>query len=219
MTPEPVDPVVLERIGASLRSNLRPVRPLPPAGWMVGGSLAIFAVCSIAGAARLGFFGWHKLTPSALGLIFPALTALALLAAAASVNAMIPGSKRPAHPALLMAAGCLLMAAIFALLFHDYRTDSFVHQGVSCLKAGLLWAAPTAGAVWLVLRRGFAVDGGAAGLAIGTLAGLAGLTVLELHCPNFRMAHIVVWHVAVVPISALAGYFFGSKRRAAELMQ
>ena len=33
------------------------------------------------------------------------------------------------------------------------------------------------------------------------------------------MPHVVVWHVAVVPIAALAGYLVGSKRKAAELMQ
>jgi hypothetical protein len=181
--------------------------------------LAIFLAVSIAGGALLGFYGLEKLTPVAIGLIFSPLAVVAVLGAAATVNSMIPGSKRPAHPAILMAAGCVLMEAIFALLFRDYRTDSFVRQGLVCLKAGLIWTTPTALAVWLVLRRGFAVDSRAAGAAIGSLAGFAGLAVLELHCANFRVAHILVWHVAVVPIAALAGYLVGSKRKAAELMQ
>jgi negative regulator of sigma F NrsF-like protein len=219
MTPPPVDPVLLDRIAGSLRSDLRPVRPLPSAGWIVAGLVALFVCIALAGASVLGFYGFHRLTPGAIALIFPPLAGLALLAAAASANATIPGSKRPLHPAVLMAAGCLLMESIFALLFRDYRTDLFVRQGTACLKAGLMWAAPTAVGVWLILRHGFAVNQRAAGLAMGTLAGFAGLTVLELHCPNFRMPHIVVWHVAVVPIAALAGYFLASKRRAAELMQ
>ena len=219
MTPEPVDQALLDRIGASLRANLRPVRPLPSTGWMVATLLAIFLAVSIAGGVLLGFFGLHKLTPQAIALIFSPLAVVAVLGAMASVHSMIPGSKRLAHPAILMAAGCVLMEAIFALLFRDYRTDSFVLQGTICLKAGLIWATPTALAVWLVLRRGFAVDSRAAGAAVGSLAGFAGLTMLELHCPNFRMPHIMVWHVAVVPIAALAGYLVGSKRKAAELMQ
>ena len=97
------------------------------------------------------------------------------------------------------------MAGVFAFLFHDYRTDSFVHQGIACLEVGLLWAAPAAAGAWLLLRRGFAVDHKAAGVAAGTFAGLTGVTVLELHCPNLRMPHIVVWHLAVLPIAALAG--------------
>jgi len=93
---------------------------------------------------------------------------------------------------------------------------------VACLKAGLAWSLPAGVLSWLVLRRGFAVDRTAAGIAAGAFAGLAGLTVLELHCPNFRLPHVAVWHVAVPPLVALAGwalYFFGSKRSAAELMQ
>ena len=45
----------------------------------------------------------------------------------------------------------------------------------------------------------------AAGLAAGTLAGLAGLTMLEFHCANFNAMHVMVWHTAVVPVSGLVG--------------
>jgi hypothetical protein len=219
MTPEPVNQVLLDRIGASLRANLRPVRPLPAARWLVASVLLIFVAVSITGGAVLGFYGLHKLSPDAIAFIFSPLAVMVVVGATASVSSMIPGSKRPVHPAILMAAGCLLMDAMFALFFRDYRTDSFVPQGIACLKAGLIWATPAALGVWVVLRRGFAVDSRAAGAAIGSVAGFAGLTVLELHCPNFRMPHIVVWHVAVVPVAALAGYLVGSKRKAAELIQ
>jgi hypothetical protein len=57
-----------------------------------------------------------------------------------------------------------------------------------------------------VLRRGFAVNPAGAGLAAGTLAGLAGLLMLEIHCPNFRAPHVMVWHTAVVPVSAVTGW-------------
>jgi hypothetical protein len=38
---------------------------------------------------------------------------------------------------------------------------------------------------------------------------LAGVGVLELHCPNFEAAHILVWHTAVVPVSGAAGAIVG----------
>jgi hypothetical protein len=58
---------------------------------------------------------------------------------------------------------------------------------------------------WVLLRRGFAVNPVAAGLAGGALAGLCGVTMLELHCANFQALHILVWHTAVLPVVAAAG--------------
>jgi hypothetical protein len=219
---EAPDSALTERIAASLARDLKPVRPLPPPGATVSGLLVVFLAVVSLGATKLGYFGLARLSPGAIALIFPALAGLALLAAAASVNAMIPGGKQPFHPAALMAGACAIMAAAFTLVFRDYTLGRFVPQGIACLKAGMLWAAPMAVFTWILLRRGYAVDRNAAGVACGTFAGLAGLTVLEFHCPNFRLWHILVWHLAVVPIGAAilaAVYFFGSKRSDAELMQ
>jgi hypothetical protein len=217
-----IDPALVERMAAAASRDLRPVRPLAANGALVSTLLVILFAVSMAGAAQLGFFGLTRMGAGSIALIFPALGGLALLTSAAAVNAVVPGAKRPFHPAILLAAGCLAMEAIFTLLFRDHSLGRFVPQGVACLKAGLIWSVPVGALSWLVLRRGFAVDRAAAGIAAGAFAGLAGLTVLELHCPNFRLPHVAVWHVAVAPISALAGwavYFLGSKRKAAELMQ
>jgi len=223
MTP---DPALLERIAAAIRSDLRPVRRMPPA-WVLSAALfALFTATSLAGAALLGFAGLHRLSMDAIAAIFPPLAALALLAAAASSSAMIPGSKRPYDPAGLFAASVIVLAGVFGFLFRDYRTDSFVRQGTACLTVGLLWAGVAAIGAWLILRRGFPVEHGAEGIAAGTFAGLTGVAVLELHCPNLRTPHILVWHLAVLPITAIVAraicrrrYFFGSNRSDAELMQ
>jgi len=37
---------------------------------------------------------------------------------------------------------------------------------------------------------------------------------LELHCPNLEAAHVLVWHVAVVPVSAVVGALVGWAVRA-----
>jgi hypothetical protein len=95
-------------------------------------------------------------------------------------------------------------------MFRDYRTDRFVPQGIACLTAGLLHAIPTALASWWLLRRGFAVNSVAAGLVAGTLAGLAGLTMLELHCANFQALHVMLWHTAVLVVSGAAGALLAS---------
>ena len=172
---------------------------------MTGGLVLVCAAVSLAGAARAGFFGFEKMDLLERSLIFPALVILACLAGNAFVHEMIPASRRRVSPGALLAFGSLVLLGVFALLFRDYRTDHFVSVGIVCLLTGLLHAIPAALLSWLLLRRGFAVNPVSAGLVAGALGGLAGVGVLELHCPNFQAAHILVWHTAVVPLSGAVG--------------
>jgi hypothetical protein len=203
--PHDVDPAVLDRVARSIGSTLGPVRPLPPAWVLAGGLVLICAAVALAGAARLGLYGIQKLSFLETALVFPVLGVLICLAATAFVGEMIPGSRRRIAPGFLLGAGSLALLAVFAVLFRDYRTERFVSQGVACLTAGLLHAVPAALASWLLLRRGFAVNSVAAAVAAGTLAGLAGVTMLELHCANFEAPHVMLWHTAVMPLCAAGG--------------
>jgi len=200
-----VDPALLDRVSRSLGASLRPVRPLPPPWVLVAALLAAGAGAAFAGGALLGLHGIQKMSAAEIALIFPVLGILMGLAAAVSAGEMVPGSRHRMAPWVLLATGCVTVTAVFALLFHEYRVERFVPQGVACLTAGLLLAIPAAIAGWLILRRGFAVDSTAAGIAQGTLAGLAGTGMLELHCPNFEAPHVMVWHTAVLLLSGAAG--------------
>ena len=200
--PDP-DPALLSRIAASMQPTLRPVRPLPPTWVLACGLGAICLAVAMAGAAGLGFYGVHKMS-GVQTVIFAALAVVTGRAAMAWIAAMIPGSRRQETPAALLGIACVILLALFAILFPDLHTVRFM-RGVSCLEVGVLAAIPAALAGWLLLRRGFAVDPAAAGIAAGTLAGLAGITMLEFHCPNFQMWHVLVWHTAVLPISAAVG--------------
>jgi hypothetical protein len=93
----------------------------------------------------------------------------------------------------------------FALAFSAWSAEHFVAQGIVCLKAGVVMALPAAAGIWLLLRRAYAVNPTAAGFVRGTLAGLAGVAMLELHCPLFEAPHAIVWHIAVLPVCGLAG--------------
>jgi hypothetical protein len=95
-------------------------------------------------------------------------------------------------------------------LFHNYSVEDFVPRGVACLVAGLATAAPAGIGAWFLLRRGFAVDGRAAGLTVGALAGSAGVAMLELHCANLQAWHILVWHTAVMPLSGFTGWLLAT---------
>jgi hypothetical protein len=203
--PHDVDPALLDRIAGSIGPSLAPVRPLPPAWVLACGLVLISVAVALAGAARLGLYGIQKLSVLEYALIFPVLGILICLAATAFVGEMIPGSRRRVAPGFLLGAGSLALLAVFAVLFRDYHTERFVSQGVACLTAGLLHAVPAALAGWLLLRRGFAVNSVAAAVAAGTLAGLAGVTMLELHCANFEAPHVMLWHTAVIPVCAAAG--------------
>lgn len=207
--PAQVDPALLERISGSVLPGLRPVRPLPRPWVFIAALLLIFAAVAVAGASHLGMYGIRKLSNVERASIFPVLGLLAWLAAAASVTEMVPGSRRRLSPVALLLSASLVLVAVFALLFHDYSMDRFVSQGVRCLEAGLLYAVPAALLTGLLLRRGFVLDSVAAGIAAGAFAGLAGVGMLELHCPNLAAMHVMVWHVAVLLVSGVLGGLVG----------
>jgi len=197
------DPALLDRIAASIQPNMRPVRPLPPARTLnIALAVACLAIATIV-AARLGLHGLAALN----GLQFLIIAIVPILigfAAAAWTAEMIPGSPRRESPLALLAIACASLLALFAILFRDPQSGRFVQQGIACLTAGLATAVPVALAGWWLLRRGFAVNPTGAALAGGTLSGLAGVAMLELHCQNFQTWHVLVWHTAVIPVSAAA---------------
>jgi hypothetical protein len=204
-TPHELESALLGRIADSIKSSLRPVRPLPPT-WILACGLALVCVAvALAGAARAGFYGIEKMSLLQRALIFPILGLLVWVAGTVFVNEMIPGSRRRLSPGGLLGMASVVLVGVFALLFRDYRTEHFISAGIVCLLTGLLHAIPAALLSWLVLRRGFVVNPISAGLVAGTFAGLAGVGVLELHCANFEVTHILVWHTAVVPLSGAAG--------------
>jgi len=211
--PDPLDPRLLENIGDLIKPSMRPVRPLPPVWQMSAGLVLVSAAVSLAGAARGGFLGFAKMTPLERSLVFPALCLLIGLAAISFVHQLIPASRIRVSPGALLAVNIVALLALFAPLFRDYHTDHFFSAGIICLVTGLLHAILAGLLSWFVLRRGFAVDPASAGLAAGILSGLAGVGLLELHCPNFQATHILVWHTAVIPVSAALGVLLGWQLR------
>lgn len=197
----------LERISDSIKASLRPVRPLPPTWVLAGGLVLICAAVALAGAAHAGFYGIDKMDLMMRALIFPALFVFVWMVGIGFVHEMVPGSRRRVTPGALLAIVIGFLVGIFALLYRDHEISAFFSTGIACLLTGVLFAVPTGLLAWLLLRRGFAVNPVSAGTVAGTLAGLGGLAMLELHCPNFQAAHVLVWHIAVLPVSAAAGAF------------
>lgn len=207
--PDNLKPETLARISAALQPSMQPVRPLPPEWLMTAGLVFICSTIAVAGAARAGFLGVAKMDWLERLLVFTTLATLLWAAGSSFVKEMIPASLRRVSPGVFLGLICAVLLILFALLFRDYQTNHFFSLGIVCLATGVLHAVPTGLLCWLLLRRGFAVNPVSAGLIVGTLAGLAGVGVLELHCPNFEAAHILVWHTAVIPVSSAAGAFVG----------
>jgi hypothetical protein len=206
--PHAVPAELMKHIADSLEPSLQPVRPFAATWVLVIGVVLVGAVVALVGAARAGFQGVEALSMPARLLIFGALALLAGVAAAQMVREWIPGSRHVPSVAIL-AASSLALLAVFALLFHDYHAYHFLSSGLTCLATGLLHAVPAALLAWWLLRRGYAVNSVSAGLIVGTFAGLAGLTMLELHCTNFEALHVLVWHTLVVPVGASLGAIAG----------
>jgi hypothetical protein len=169
----------------------------------------ICAAVAVTAAARSGFHGIEKLRPWDCVLIFSALAVLVCAAGREFVSQLIPGSRQSLGAGSLLIIGCTVLLGTFSLVFRDYRTDHFISAGIACLRTGILLAVPAAVLSWLLVRRGFAVNPVAAGLTGGALAGLCGVTMLELHCPDFQALHVLVWHTAVLPVSAVIGALTG----------
>lgn len=207
--PQGPDEGMLGRIAGSISATMRPVRPLPPKWMLAGGTALACTLTALTGAACLGFSGVAKMSVPERWVVFSTLSMLVLVVAGELVGSVVPGSRRRFSSEALLVATSFALAVLLAACFRDYRTTHFLHAGIVCLGIGVLHAIPAGLLSWLVLRRGFAVDAVAACLTAGTLAGLSGVGMLELHCPNFQSAHVLVWHLGVVLVSAGLGAVCG----------
>jgi hypothetical protein len=203
-----LDPVVLQRVRAPILSSVSRVRLLAPPVVLGACFFLVFATAAMTAGKILGIYGLRALTPLARVLIFATLIVLAGAAATAIARCMRPGAKT-FGAWLLFFTSFIAIEAVFFLLFHDYSAGKFISRGIECLKAGLCCAIATGLLASLLLRRGYVVAPVSTGAAVGTLAGLAGLATLELHCPILTIPHVVVWHAAVLVVSSGAGVLAG----------
>jgi hypothetical protein len=102
-----------------------------------------------------------------------------------------------------------VLMMVIAATFRSEQDSAFLASGAMCLKNGLKYSIPAALLLWLILRRGAILCPKLIGAGAGALAGLAGLSVLEVNCPNLNVFHILVWHGSVVAISSLLGAALG----------
>ncbi len=201
----------LRQIESAVVADLKPVRPLAPAGVYFAAFAGIFvAACAISSRYILGEHGWEALSNLQRSLVFAPLVAAAALLVFSVVRQMTPAGKYSRVTALWAAGVFLLMLLLMTFLFHPEPEADFAFDAWVCFRAGMLFAVPTGVLFWLLLWRSAALSPALTGATAGGLAGLAGLAVLEFHCPNLNLYHIVVAHVSVTLTCALAGFVFSS---------
>ena len=193
----------LKRIEDRILDDLKPVKPLPTTAVLNLVLLSIFAIVVVIGNLILGTAGWHALNLMQSLAVFSALAVSAGLLAFSAVRQIVPGSRLPLPPYLLVTAVLGVMAGIFSTLFLPHGESTFISTGLLCLEIGLGCAIPAAALLWLVLRRGAILSPVLTGATAGALAGLSGLTVLEVFCPNLNKYHILVWHLGAVLASII----------------
>jgi hypothetical protein len=208
--PAPPPEAHLKRIQARIVENLKPVRPLAP-------SRLFFVVCAIIffcivgiGVTPFGMNGWSALSMPQKIAIFATLAASAGLLVVSTVGQMVPGSKYALAPATLPIEILAVLVIVFAAAFRPREETAFIASGLACMKNGLTYSIPAGFLFWVMVRHGAILYPKLMGAAIGGLAGLIGLSVLEMNCSNLNVFHILVWHWGVVLLSSGAGALLGA---------
>lgn len=210
--PLPLDTVPSRSVDAiedRLLGNLKPVHVLPARKLFFFAFLLIFLVLLVVGVGRLGAYAWADMNWAHRILVCTSLGASAALLAYSMVQQMFPGSRCRIPPALLPVGIFVCLTLILAGLFEVGHSGGFYRDGMPCFEAGIPYAVLAAILFWLILRRGAVLSSRVTGAVCGAFAGLIGVSVLEIHCSNFDLRHILVWHLGVGVSGAIAGLVLG----------
>jgi hypothetical protein len=200
----------LKHIQAAVAGDLRPVRPLAPEGAYLAAIAGIFLAAFSLGCYLAGQHGWHALSYLQRIAVFVPMAASVALLAFSVVRQMTPGRRLARSTALISAVLFVLLLLLLTAVFQPAQESAFVQNGMACFRTGMTFALPAALLFALPLHRGAGLSPAFTGATAGGLAGLAGLAVLEIHCPNLNVYHIAVWHVSVTVACVVAGLVFSS---------
>jgi hypothetical protein len=205
---ESLSPATLQQIAGGIATNLRPVSPVAPAGYFLGGIAGIFVSIVALYVYRMGALAIAVMTPLQTVAILTALAVSTGLLAYSLVHQMIPGSPQRISPRLLPVGIAVSLTIVIAVLF-QFQHENFWGPAWPCIRAGTPIGVLAAVPFWLILRRGAILFPAITGATTGLLAGLVGTSVLEIHCPNLDAWHILISHLGVAMLCALAGLIVG----------
>ena len=199
----------LRQIAEGMSTNLRPVRPVAPARYFFAAMVGVFVSIVALGVYHMGAFAITVMTPLQTGVILTMLAVCTGLLAHSLVQQMVPGTRHRISPRLLPAGITISLMIAMTVLFQFQHERNFWGNAWACIRAGTPFGVLAAVPLWLMLRRGAILSPALTGAATGLFAGLVGTSVLEIHCPNLDASHILVSHVGVAILCALAGLVIG----------
>lgn len=198
-------PTTVRQIAERMAADLTPVRPIAPARNLVAAFVAIFVSIVALAVCRLGAPALAVMTPLQSAAMLGALGASTVLLAHSLANQMVPGSRHTIPPRLLPVGIMAVLAIASAVLFQFQHETDFWRRTWWCIRTGTPIGALAVFPFWLMLRRGAILSPRMTGAATGLFAGLAGTSVLTIHCRNLDAWHILVAHLGVAILCALAG--------------
>jgi hypothetical protein len=199
----------MKRIEAAILRGLTPVQPLASQRALFFAFALVFLAVVAGGSLLLGTDGWRALSVLQRIAVFAPAAACAGLLALSLVRLMAPGSRLVISSTRSSIGVLPLLALIIVIVFQSREESGFVSAGLTCLRTGLTCAVPGAVLFWLLLRRGAILSPGLTGTIAGGLAGLVGLMVLEVRCPNLNLYHILAWHWGAALVAMLGGLALG----------
>ena len=202
-------PDQVKRLQHLVMSSLQPVRPLPSENSLMLIFLAGFVVFCLLATVPLHFRAYRVLTVYQNVAYYGLLLVLAAAFSRAVVERMIPGAMRRINTAALVTFTLLSLALISIPLFVNFGLNRFVQSGIPCLRLGIVCAGLSGALASLLVRRGFLTSPIETGTTAGFFAGLAGFTVLALHCPIKNALHVMAWHLGAMVASGIGGAIAG----------
>lgn len=185
------------------------MRPLLSNAALFAIGFGLFAVISVVIAALVGFKAFASLSTGEMTVYYSTIGLLGALFCRAVIERMIPGTRRFIRSTALWPPALAVLVLLLCLIYGNFETWQFVHQGIPCLRLGCISALLSGLIGWRLFRRGYFVSPGETVLLYGFFAGLAGVAVLALHCPIRNSLHCLVWHLGAMLLAGLAGLILG----------
>lgn len=198
----------LDRLIDSLAADAAPVRPR--SSWLGWGAFAAMAASTLGlSYLALGFRAdVLRLAPAPEVAIAAGLMILVAIASGATAIRVArpqvgaPASGAPWALAALLVLPAVVLAGLAAAPAGIPAT--FIDDGLRCLAVGLGACILTIAVLALWQGGGAPVRPEHAAWMAGLAGGSVGALAVTLECPVEGLAHLGIWHVAIVPLAGLA---------------